>query len=154
MPLFRRADLTLLVAVCVLQLSCRTPQALEYREFNDLVIDKLGFNTSTVKMNVFFFNPNNFGLQLKRADLDIYVEDNLVGHATEILQMKIPRRDTFAMPVQVDVDMKNIYRNAYTSLLKQQVLVKVTGTVQVGKANIFITFPVNYQGIQPFKLFN
>jgi LEA14-like dessication related protein len=134
--------------------SCSTPKALEYRAFKNLVVEKMGFASSAVRMDMVYYNPNNFALQLKRADLDIYLDNNLAGHATQEYQITIPKLAEFSIPVQVDVDMKNIFRNAFTSILNKQVLVKVTGTVKVGKANVFLTFPVNYEGTQAYNFFN
>ncbi|UAY51000.1 LEA type 2 family protein [Ferruginibacter albus] len=134
--------------------SCSTPKALEYRDFKNLTIEKIGFATSTLKMDITYYNPNNMGLQLKRADLDIYMENNFVGHATQLYQINIPKLQEFTIPVQVDVDMKNVYKNIITSLMNKQVLVKVSGSIQAGKANIFMTLPVNYQGYQSYKIFD
>jgi LEA14-like dessication related protein len=137
--------------MCELFLSCSTPKTLQYREFKNLRIEKLGFAISTVRMDIYYYNPNNYGLQLKRADLDIYLDNNLAGHATQEYLITIPKRAEFAIPVQIDVDMKNILKNAFTTILTRQMLVKVTGTVKVGKANIFITFPVYYEGYQTYN---
>jgi LEA14-like dessication related protein len=156
MPLyfFRSATFLLLILLCSLLFSCSTPKALEYREFKNLTIQKLGFATSTVTMDIMYYNPNNYGLQVKRADLDIYLNNIYAGHATQEYQITIPKLAEFNLPVQVDVDMKNILKNTYVSLLNSQVMLKVTGTVKVGKANIFISFPVNYEGAQTYNFFN
>jgi LEA14-like dessication related protein len=142
------------ISLVLLCNSCSTPKAIEYRSFQNLVIEKMGFASSAVRMDIVYYNPNNFALQLKRADLDIYLDNNLAGHATQEYQITIPKLAEFSIPVQVDVDMKNILRNAFTSILNKEVLVKVTGTVKVGKANIFLTIPVNYEGTQAYNFFN
>ncbi len=154
MRLFRFAYFILFVSIGSLLNSCSTPKALEYREFKNLTIEKLGFSSSTVRMDIVYYNPNNFGLQLKRVDVDIYLNNTYAGHATEEYQTTIPKLAEFSIPIQVDVDMKNILRNAFTGLLNKQVMVKLTGTVKVGKANVFISFPVNYEGAQAYKIFN
>ena len=51
------------------------------------------------------------------------------------------------------MDMKNIIKNAFTTLLGQEVMVRVTGKVKLGKANVYKTFPVNYEGKQKFSVF-
>ena len=57
------------------------------------------------------------------------------------------------MPMQLEVDMKNLLKNSFQSLLGKEVLVKITGTVKLGKANVYKTFPVNYEGLQTFSAF-
>ena len=137
----------------VLFISCSTPKDLVYKDFKNLSVDKMGFGASAIKMDLIYYNPNNFGLQLKRTDLDFYINWNFLGHSSQLLQITIPKRADFELPLQVDVDMKNIYKNAFTSLFSEEVTVKVTGRVTVGKANVFKSFPVDYEGKHRFSIF-
>ena len=132
--------------------SCREPKELEYRTFKNLSSEKLGFATSTFKLDLVYYNPNNFGLQLKRTDLDIYVDSNYLGHTAQDYQITIPRRGEFTIPIQIEVDMKNAYKNAIPALLGREVWLKITGKVKLGKANVFKTFTVNYEGLQKFSM--
>lgn len=131
---------------------CREPKELEYRDFKNLSTEKLGFSTSTIKLELIYFNPNNFGLELKRTDLDIFINGSYLGHTAQEYQIHIPRKGEFSLPLSIEVDMKNAYKNALPALFGQEVLVKVTGTVKLGKANVFKSFPVNYEGKQQFSL--
>ena len=133
--------------------SCGPPKALEYRTFNNFTIEKLGFSSSSVKMDLVYFNPNNYGLQLKSTDLDIYINDVFMGHTSQEYQITIPRKEEFSIPLQMDVDMQNLFKNSLNIAMNNQVLVKLTGSVKVGKANVFISFPVNYQELETFTFF-
>ena len=133
--------------------SCRAPKDLVYRDFKNFQVGKIGFSTSTVKMDLVYYNPNNFGLQLNRTDLDVYINDTYLGHTVQDLQITIPRQGEFSLPISMDVDMKNIFKNAFSTLLNKEVTVKVTGQIKIGKANVFKSFPVNYEGKQTFSLF-
>ena len=141
------------ILLIVIVTSCRAPKDLEYHDFRNLRVQQLGFASSTIKVDLVYYNPNNFGLQLKGADLDIYIDSNYLGHSAQEYQISIPKRAEFTLPFQVDVDMKNMLKNALATVLSKEVWVKVTGTVRLGKANIFKTFPVHYEGLQKFSLF-
>lgn len=130
--------------------SCKAPKPLEYRTFKNLTIEKVGFGSSSVKMELVYYNPNNFGLQLKQTDLDIYLDNNYAGHTSQEYQVTIPKLSEFTLPIAMDVDMKNIFKNALNTLIDKEIDVKLTGTVKVGKANVFISFPVNYESMQTF----
>ena len=143
----------LLVIVLFFVTSCRAPQDLVYKDFKNFSIEKLGFGSSQLKLDLVYYNPNNFGLQLKRTDLDIFIDNNLLGHTAQEYQVNIPKRGDFTLPVQVDVDMKNMLKNALSSIFNQEVMIKVVGTVKLGKANVYKTFPVNYEGKQKFSVF-
>ena len=134
-------------------LSCSSPKELEYRSFNNFSIQKLGFNNSTVSLDIEYYNPNNFGMQLRNSDLDIFVDGSLLGHSTFDTLIRIPRRDTFTLPVKFDVNMQNIYKNAWSTLTGKEVTVKLTGKIKIGKANVFMSFPVNYETKETFSLF-
>lgn len=133
--------------------SCGPPKALEYRDFKNFSIDKLGFSSSTVKMDLVYFNPNNYGLQLKRTDLDIYIDNVYLGHTTQEYQVTIPKKEEFSIPIQMSVDMRNLLTNSLHLVAKKQVMVKLTGSIKVGKANVFISFPVKYEEVETFTLF-
>jgi len=145
--------LLLLILLIISVTSCRAPKDLEYRDFKNLRVQQLGFSSSTIKVDLVYYNPNNFGLQLKETNLDIYLDSNYLGHSAQEYQITIPKRAEFTLPFQVDVDMKNMLKNALSTILSKEVWVKVTGTVRLGKANIFKTFPVHYEGLQKFSLF-
>ena len=144
---------TLLILLITAVTSCRAPKDLEYRDFKNLRVQQLGFSSSTIKVDLLYYNPNNFGLQLKETNLDIYIDSNFLGHSAQEYQITIPKRAEFTLPFQVDVDMKNMLKNALSTIMSKEVWVKVTGTVRLGKANIFKTFPVSYEGKQKFSLF-
>jgi LEA14-like dessication related protein len=141
------------VTVIIIATSCQAPKDLVYRDFKNLKVEKLGFGATTLKIDLIYYNPNNFGLQLKYTDLDIYIDDNYLGHSAQDYQITIPRLAEFTLPLEVKVDMKNILRNALSSVLGKEVMVKVTGSVKLGKANVYKTFKVNYEGKQKFSVF-
>lgn len=142
----------LMVVICTS--SCQAPKELVYRDFKNLTVDKIGFASTMLKLDLIYYNPNNFGLQLKYTDLDIFVDNNYLGHSTQDFQITIPRLSEFTLPLQVQLDMKNLMKNAIPTLLMgKEVMVKVIGTVKLGKANVYKTFPVNYEGLQKFSTF-
>lgn len=137
----------------LLTASCGTPKDLVYKDFKNFSVEKLGFSSSTVKMDLLYYNPNNFGLQLQRTDLDIYIDGTYLGNTVQQFQVTIPKRAEFTLPISAQVEMKNIFKNALNSLFNKEVLVKVTGRVKIGKANVFKSFPVNYEGMQKLSIF-
>ncbi len=146
---------TLLIFLILTNLltSCSVPKELEYRDFKNLTIEKMGFSSSAIKMDLIYYNPNNFGLELNRMDLDIFINNNYLGKTSQDYQISIPRREEFSIPIKIDVDMKNLLKNGFTTYLNSEVTIKVTGTIKVGKLNVFKSFPVNYEGKQQFTLF-
>ena len=139
------------LAIIIFMTSCREPKALEYRDFKNLSSDKLGFSSSIFNIDLIYYNPNNFGLDLKQTNLDIYIDNNYLGHTEQDYHIHIPKKGEFTLPLKIDVDMKNAYKNALPALFGKEVLLKVTGKIKLGKANVYKTFDVNYEGMQKFS---
>ena len=140
--------ITLLLVVS----SCQTPKDLEYRDFKNLKAESLGLTKSVLSVDLIYYNPNNFGIQLKYADLDIFINDNFLGHTIMDYQINIPKRAEFSLPLKVDVDTKNTLKNVLMTLLNKEVTVRVTGKAKLGKGNVFKLFDVNYEGKQKFSI--
>lgn len=133
--------------------SCRAPKDLEFREFNNLSLENVSFLSAVLKVDLVYYNPNNFGLELNRTDLDIYIDSTYLGHSNQDVQVAIPKREIFTVPLKVDLDMKNLLKNGLTSFIKKTVNVRVTGKVKVGKGGVFKSFNVDYQTVQTIPSF-
>ena len=133
--------------------SCQKPKDLVFKEFKNLNVDQLSFSGAALNVDLVYYNPNNFGLQLSRTDLDIFVDSTFLGHSTQNIQVAVPRRDNFTIPLKVDLDVKNLFKNGVTSLFNKDVKVRVLGSVKLGKAGVYKTFPVDYTSVQNFSMF-
>ena len=132
---------------------CREPKDLEFREFSNLSVERLGFAGANLKVDLVYYNPNNFGLELNRTDLDIFVDSTFLGHSSQDLQVAVPRRDTFTLPILIELDMKNLLKNGLTTLMNKAVTVRLVGKVKIGKGGVYKNFNVDYRTIQNFSLF-
>ncbi len=145
--------LQLIVVIILFLSSCHAPKDLVFKEFKNLKLDQMNFSGAILNVDLVYYNPNNFGLSLSRTDLDIFVDSTFLGHSTQDIQVAIPKRNNFTVPLKINLDMKNILKNGLTSLVNKQVSVKVLGSVKVGKAGIYKSFPVNYTTVQTFSMF-
>jgi LEA14-like dessication related protein len=133
--------------------SCRTPKDLEFKSLKNFSIDNVGFSATNIKVDVEYYNPNNFGLELSRTDFDLFVDEQFLGHSTQELQVKIPKRNLFIVPLVIALDMKNLLKNGLTVLANKEVTIKVVGKVKVGKAGVYKSFPLTYQTKQRLSIF-
>ncbi|MEI8278649.1 MAG: LEA type 2 family protein [Bacteroidota bacterium] len=138
-----------LLAICLVS-SCAHPKDLVYQDIEHFSVSKLALSKSTLSLNIKMFNPNTYGMKLKNADVDVFINDRYLGKMMMDTLFTIPRLESFLLPVSLQVDMKNILPNALQLLLDNEVTVKLQGHVKVGK-HLYVTVPVNYEGKQ--KLF-
>lgn len=96
-------------------------------------------------MDLVYYNPNNFGVDLRKVDCDIYVDNHYLGKFQLDTLMHINRKAEFTLPSRILVDMQGIFKNALTFLFNREVLLNVKGTTRVGKAGFFKTIPFNYE---------
>lgn len=143
----------ILVAIMACLTSCSSPKEIVYNQYKNLKIESLGFEKSTVRLDLEYYNPNNFGLQLRRTELDVNVNGSYLGRSISDTLINIARRDTFTIPIRFDVDMKNLFKNAFNTLSGNEITVKVSGKIKIGKANVFMSMPINYEGKHKFSVF-
>ena len=133
--------------------SCQKPQGFEYRDIKNVRIQQAGFDKTNLTIDLVYFNPNSFGVDLKRVDCDVYIDKNFLGNYKLDTTMHIDRRSEFTLPSTMAINMQGIYKNALTVLLNNEVLVTVKGTTRVGKAGIYITVPFNYEARHKMNFF-
>ena len=150
---FMKKYITLILLSSFVIMSCSAPKELQYKTFHNFSIGKLGFDKSTISMDLEYYNPNNFGMQLKRTDLDIFIDGNLLGHSTTDSLLRIPRSSSFLIPIKFNVDMQNVFKNAFSALSGKEVLIKLTGKIKIGKGNVYMNVPVDYESKQTFSFF-
>ncbi|MEX6687429.1 hypothetical protein QTN47_08010 [Danxiaibacter flavus] len=134
-------------------MGCSKPQGFEYRSIRNFKIDKLGFDKTSVSLELVYFNPNNFGVALKHIDCDVYVDHIFVGKYLLDTTMQIPKKAEFYIPSKMDVDMKNLYKNTLNAIFATDVLLELRGNTRVGKAGIFVNVPFNYSTRQKLDFF-
>lgn len=142
--------------LCVLLISvtgCKKPESLEYLGLKNLNLPSIGIGKSVLTADVRFYNPNNFNMRLKKTEIDISVNEKYLGHSKLDTLIRIPKNDTFYIPVKVDIDMKTLLTNSLMAVLSNEVDVKIEGTTKIGKGGIYFNFPIFYQGKQKLKLF-
>lgn len=126
--------------------SCTKPVAPEYRRIENFSIQSVGLDTSVLGMNLVYFNPNNFGVSLRKIDCEIYMNKVYVGKFLLDTFIGIDKRAEFVIPSKVKVGMKTLYRNGLAMLINPEVLIEARGNTRVGKGGIFFNVPVNYSG--------
>ena len=148
--------LSLLPLICILVFfmsSCRSPRDLEFRELKNISVENVDFRSATLKADLIYYNPNNFGLELNRADLDIYLDSSYFGHSSQDFQIAIPKRDLFTLPVKLELDIKNLLKNGLNAFFNKEVQIRAIGSIRLGKAGVYKSFKMDYSTMQKIPFF-
>ncbi len=142
-----------LLIMFVFMTACQQPKSLVFKDFHNLTVENLSFSGAALKVDLEYYNPNNFSMQLSNTDLDIYIDSTYLGHSLQDIQVSIPKRNNFTIPLKIDLDVKNLLKNGITSMFNKDVNVRVKGNVKVGKVGVYKNFPVDYTSVQHFSMF-
>lgn len=142
--------LALLLLPVLLLTSCANPKDLVYQDVKNFRLMELSMKPK-VGMDVQFFNPNKFGMTMKDADIDLYLNGKLVGKAKLAETYNVPANDTFLLPVNLTADLQQILPNAMAILANNSVDVELKGYVKAGRG-VFVNIPINYKGKQELNV--
>jgi LEA14-like dessication related protein len=128
---------------------CKQPEAPEYYGFENLQVSRIVAGQTSLSATVKLFNPNPYSLQLKRAKVDIAINGIPAGHSLLDSTIFIPGRDTFYVPVALQVDLKSLFSNALQLLMgNKNATVTLDGRVKIKKGMLTFNRPFHYEGKQ------
>lgn len=144
----RRMNNSLLIFILVLagMTGCRQPEAPEYYGFQDLHIGRGEGQQATLGTTLKFYNPNPFSLQLKGAEMDVMLNGRPAGHSVLDSTVLIPKKDTFYVPVTMQLNLQGLLGNALQIFLEKQVTVTLDGRVRLKRGAIPFSRPFHYEG--------
>ena len=126
--------------------SCGKVEEPQFRRLDDFGIRKLGIQESTVGFSAVYFNPNNFGVSVKEAVLDVYLDSAYLGKFTQPQVVAVDNKAEFAIPLEAKISLQNAMNLGLERKLGKEVSVRADGSVKVGKAGVFVTKDINYKG--------
>jgi LEA14-like dessication related protein len=137
----------ILLLACLTFTGCRKIQDPEFKRIDHLGIKNWSFQNATVGFSVTYFNPNNFGVSVKEAEADVYLDSSYLGKFTQDSTVDVKGNSEFSIPFSGTISLQTALNMNLDSLARKDVLLKADGFVKVGKAGIYITRPIHYEGL-------
>src|SRR4249919_2551829 len=125
----------------------------EYRDIRNIRLINLGPLQSTAGVDLIYYNPNSFGVQVETARGDIYIDSSYFGQFELDEKVQVKKRSEFILPATVKVDMINVIKNGRELYKKKEALVKIQGTAMVRKSGFSKEIPINYEHMQNIERF-
>lgn len=136
------------VFVVAILASCAKPKDLEFIDIQNVKMLKWGLSESEIGVDVRFYNPNKRQIKLKDAIAKVYVNSAFLGDTNMDTTILVPRRDTFSVPLVMKVQTATALAKLMETARDSAVTVSVDGTVKMGKAGVFLTYPIKYEKMQ------
>ena len=140
----RRCSIVIIIALLLTTAACHAPKPLEYRGIDHFGVRNLGVSQSTVTMDVHFYNPNKYDLELKGGDVAIYMNDKFLGKTGLNSTVSVPAMADGTVPISIQASLQSILTNALQLITNPEVTLKMEGSVKAGRNGIFVNVPINY----------
>jgi LEA14-like dessication related protein len=130
-----------------LLMSCNEIRDPEFRRIENFSLKNFGLTQATVGFRVTYFNPNNFGVNVKEAEADVFMDSVYLGKFTQDSLVNVQKDAEFSIPFSGNIPFQKALGLNLQNLASRNILLKADGSVKVGKAGVYITRPIKYQGV-------
>ena len=144
-----------LFAGLVLLSSCGTSNVKEpeYRDIRNIRMIELGILQSTAGIDLIYYNPNNFGVQLSEARGDVYIDNAYLGRFSLDQKVEVGKRSEFIVPAIIKLDMIGAVKNHRELYKKKEAMIRIEGSARVKKSGFSRDIPIRYESMQNLEKF-
>jgi LEA14-like dessication related protein len=101
-------------------------------------------------MDVIYYNPNNFGVNLKKVECQVFLNEKYLGDYHLDSLIHVASKSVFVVPASVSFDMVDVMKKGFNILINKEALIGVRGSTRVGRSGIYFNVPIQYE--TKFKL--
>lgn len=123
----------------------------EYRDIRNIRLIQLGPLQSTAGVDLVYYNPNGFGVQVETAKGDIYVDSSFFGKFELNDKVQVKKKSEFTLPAIVKIDMISVIKNQRDLLKRKEALVRIEGNATFKKAGFSRDMPIKYEMVQDIE---
>jgi LEA14-like dessication related protein len=133
-------------------ISCSKPEAPEYLGFHDFSVQTFSMDESLLHTQLSFYNPNPYNIELKRGDINVYLDDKLANHYVMDSTINIPRKDTFYVPLNLRISPRLLISSALSMLMNNnKIKVRLEGSIRIKRSGVSFNVPINYEVMQALQ---
>jgi LEA14-like dessication related protein len=132
--------------------ACSKPASPKYIGYENFRLEKAGLKNTVLSTRVKLYNPNDYSLQLKSASIDVYINDDYLGHSSVDSLIILPKKDTSFVPLRLTASAKDLLNSTLKVWLNPEVKMKIKGSAKAGRGGFFINVPIDYEGVQRIEL--
>jgi LEA14-like dessication related protein len=132
--------------------SCSKPEAPEYLGFRDFSVETFSMEESLLHTQLSFYNPNPYSLELKRGDVNVYLDNVLANHYILDSTINIPRKDTFYVPLNLRISPRLLLGSALNMLLNNnKIKVRLEGSIRLKRSGVSFNVPFDYEVMEQIR---
>jgi len=133
--------------------SYKDVQEPEYRDIRDVRVEKVGVLQTTATVELVYFNPNDFSVQISNAHGDVYIDGDYFGHFDLKESVHVKKNSEFTLPVTFKLDNIGAIKNQRDIYKKKEALIKIDGMARVKKSGFSKEVGIKYEKMQNIERF-
>lgn len=135
--------------------ACKTSNVREpeYRDISNIRLERVGALQSTAGVDLIYYNPNNFNVQITDARGDVYIDDQYLGRFGIDEQVNVGKRSEFIVPAFIKIDMLGAVLNHRDIYKKKEAKIRIEGLARVTRAGFTKEVPIRYERVQNVEKF-
>ena len=145
------------LALQIFLVSCKSKfKPLEYRKIDDFKFETFDLRKINLKAKLALYNPNAVGVDLLDSDVDVYINDRLLGKSKQVQPTRVSRISEFAIPLEVEVETGKVnlsfLKGLWESMQNGKVKVNIKGKCKLRKMAVPFTLPIDYSDYVDLKV--
>jgi len=135
-----------IIAVCFFT-SCKTPDLVEpeYRDIQNVRLIEAGLLQSTAGVDLIYYNPNNYTVNLTEARGDVYIDNKYLGHLELAEKVSVKKKSEFILPAIIKLDNIGILKNQNDIYNRKEILLRIEGMAVLSKSGFTRELPFKYE---------
>lgn len=125
---------------------CMQVKEPEFRKIEKFRLRNFGITEGVIAFNARYYNPNNFGVSVKEAEADVYIDSVYLGKFVQDSSVQVNKNADFSIPLSGKITLATALKIDLEDIEKRDILLRAIGSVKVGKAGVFVNKPFEYRG--------
>jgi LEA14-like dessication related protein len=140
------------VVLASIFVSCQPKEDVVLRRVRDIIVDVT--TDPMLRANAILYNPNKIKIKLRKIDVDVYVNEKLSASINQELDMRIPAKSEFTVPLEVKLNMKELgfLDTIFNMIGGKKMKVRYKGTINISYKGVPVRVPVDYSDEIKVKL--
>jgi len=136
---------------CFLVVSCTAFEEPAFEKIENVEIINVSTQQLECQLDLVFYNPNAFALDLAEADLNVSMAETALAEVHQTYESTMPGQSRFSMPVNIILNLQELYGdNPITAMTKglelmqkRELELQFKGSIKVGKGKTKISVPID-----------
>ena len=121
----------LVLLINVVFWSCDKVEEPQFKKLEGFGVKKLSLKETVIGFKATYFNPNNFGVAVKEASFDVYVDSIFLGKFSQSQEIAVQKSSEFSIPMEGKISLDKALQFNIPSMMGKEVGIRADGIVKL-----------------------